>query len=288
MTQLSNIRIPADCVLDPLLVPMLDKLALDRPKWLFKVRNTNKYNRYRHTSPITEGPALPPNTFFVREVDVYENDELLGTLGADWHHRRGTAQRHCWYVESWRINRERGPSNTMTSMKMEIVIREAKKVFKPKGLAELLANARPKISNAWYHALRDLMSPFDRLQGIKSTTDLQLYAFCIANNRDVDMSKFDHLVQQLRSPEFETMIANYELGKHLEDKANSNEVVDVVIHDGMFVVSEPNTDVPQRMSYEEMPIPWQERMAVLQLVTDGELVRNTGYRVNEHWYRIIK
>ena len=74
----------------------------------------------------------------------------------------------------------------------------------------------------------------------------------------------------------------------MEDKANSNDVVDVVIHDGMFVVSDPNTDMPQRMSYEEMPIPWQERMAVLQLVTDGELVRNTGYRVNEHWYRIIK
>lgn len=288
MTQLSNIRIPADCVLDPLLVPMLDKLALDRPKWLFKVKNSNKYNRYRHTSAIHEGPALPPNTYYVREVDVYENDEALGTLGADWHHRRGNPQKYCWYVESWRINRERGPSNTMTSMKMEIVIREAKKVFKPKGLTELMANAKPKIGSAWYHALRDLMAPFDRLSGIKSPTDLQLYAFCIANNRDVDMSKFDHLVQQLRSPEFETMIANYELGKHLEDKANSNNVVDVVIHDGMFVVSEPNTDVPQRMSYEEMPIPWQERMAVLQLVTDGELVRNTGYRVNEHWYRIIK
>ena len=275
-------------MLDPLLVPMLDKLALDRPKWLFKVRSTNKYNRHRHTSPISEGPSLPPNTYYVREVDVFENDEELGTVGADWHHRRGNAQRYCWYVESWRIDRERGPSNTKTSMKMEIIVREAKKVFKPKGLTELLANAKPKISSAWYHALRDLMAPFDRLTGIKSPTDLQLYAFCIANNRDIDMSKFDHLMQQLRSPEFETMIANYELGKHLEDKANSNDVVDVVIHDGMFVVSEPNTDVPQRMSYEEMPIPWQERMAVLQLVTDGELVRNTGYRVNGQWYRIIK
>lgn len=287
MTQLVNIRIPADCVLDPLLVPMLDKLALDRPKWLFKVKTTNKYNRYRHSSPVFEGPNLAPNTWYVREVDVFEDDEELGTLGVDWHHRRGNPQRYCWYVESWRINRERGPSNTTTSMKMEIIIRECKKVFKPKGLTELMDMAKPKISNAWYHALRDLMSPFDRLQGIKSPTDLQLYAFCIANNRGVDMSKFDHLVQQLKSPEYETMIANYELGKHLEDKASSNNILDVVVHDGMFVVAGPNDDAPRRIAYEEMPIPWQERIAVLQLVTDGELVRDTGFRVNEKWFRII-
>lgn len=288
MTQFNNIRLPSDTILDPLLVPLVDKLALDKPNWIFKTKPTNKHGRYRHSEPVFEGDKLTANIKYTREVDVFENDEELGTLGVDWTHRRGQAQRYHWTVESWRIDRQRGSANTKTSMKMDIIVREAKKIFKPKGLTELMASARPKISNAWYHALRDLMSPFDRLQGIKSTTDLQLYAFCIANNRDVDMSKFDHLVQQLRSPEFETMIANYELGKHLEDKANSNNVVDVVIHDGMFVVSEPNTDVPQRMSYEEMPIPWQERMAVLQLVTDGELVRNTGYRVNEHWYRIIK
>jgi hypothetical protein len=126
------------------------------------------------------------------------------------------------------------------------------------------------------------------MQGIKSGTDLQLYAFCLANNRDVDMSKFDHLLKQLRSPEYETIIANYELGRHLEDQATNNNVLDVVVHDGVFVVAEPNTDTPRRMAYEEMPIPWQERIAVLQLVSDGELVRDTGFRVNESWYRIIK
>ena len=42
------------------------------------------------------------------------------------------------------------------------------------------------------------------------------------------------------------------------------------------------------MTYEEMPIPWQERIAVLQLITDGELVRDTGYRMNETHFRIIK
>ena len=171
---------------------------------------------------------------------------------------------------------------------MDIIVREAKKIFKPKGVTELMATAKPRIGSAWYSAVRELTAPFERLQGIKSNTDLQLYAFCLANNRDVDMTKFKHLLHQLRSPEFETMIGEYELGKQMEDQVTNDNVLDVVIHDGAFVVAEPNNDVPRRMTYEEMPIPWQERIAVLQLVSDGELVRNTGYRVHETWYRIIK
>jgi len=173
-------------------------------------------------------------------------------------------------------------------MKMDIIVREAKKIFKPKGLTELMATAKPRISSAWYSAVREFTAPFERLQGIKSSTDLQLYAFCLANNRGVDMDKFKHLLHQLRSPEFETMIGNYELGRRMEDHVTNDNVLDVVIHDGVFVVSEPLNDVPRRMAYEEMPTPWQERIAVLQLVSDGELVRDTGYRVNETWYRIIK
>jgi hypothetical protein len=288
MTQFTNIRVPSDCILDPLLVPLANKLALDKPSWVFKAKSTNKHGSHRFTDPRFEGDKLVANTKYIREVDVFENDEELGTLGVDWAHRRGVPQRYHWTVESWRIDRQRGSANTKTSMKMDIIVREAKKIFKPKGLAELMASAKPRISSAWYSAVRELTTPFDRMQGIKSNTDLQLYAFCLANNRDVDMTKFTHLLKQLRSPEFETMIANYELGRQMEDQVTNDNVLDVVIHDGMFVVAEPNNDVPRRMSYEEMPIPWQERIAVLQLVSDGELVRDTGYKVHETWYRIIK
>ena len=288
MTQFTNIRLPSDTILDPLLVPLVDKLALDKPNWIFKVKPTNKHGRYRHSDPVFEGDKLTANIKYTREVDVFENDEELGTIGVDWTHRRGQSQRYHWTVESWRIDRQRGSANTKTSMKMDIIVREAKKIFKPKGLTELMATAKPRIGSAWYSAVRELTAPFERLQGIKSNTDLQLYAFCIANNRNVNMDKFKHLLHQLRSPEFETMIGEYELGKQMEDQVNNDNVLDVVIHDGAFVVAEPNNDVPRRMTYEEMPIPWQERIAVLQLITDGELVRDTGFRLDERHFRIIK
>ena len=288
MTQFNNIRLPSDTILDPLLVPLLDKLALDKPKWTFQAKPTNKHGRHRYNDPVFEGDKLTASLKYTREVDVFENDEELGTIGVEWAHRRGVAQRYVWFVESWRIDRQRGSANTKTSMKMDIIVREAKKIFKPKSLTQLMATAKPRIGSAWYSAVRELTAPFERLQGIKSNTDLQLYAFCIANNRNVNMDKFKHLLHQLRSPEFETMIGEYELGKQMEDQVNNDNVLDVVIHDGAFVVAEPNNDVPRRMTYEEMPIPWQERIAVLQLVSDGELVRDTGYRVHETWYRIIK
>ena len=288
MTQFNNIRLPSDTILDPLLVPLLDKLALDKPKWTFKAKPTNKHGRHRYNDPVFEGDKLTASLKYTREVDVFENDEELGTIGVEWAHRRGVAQRYVWFVESWRIDRQRGSANTKTSMKMDIIVREAKKIFKPKGMSELMGIARPKLSSAWHYAIRDLTAPFDRLQGIKSQTDLQLYAFCIANNRDFDMTKFTHLLKQLRSSEYETMIANYELGMALQDLADKDNVLDVVIQDNTFVVSEPKEVDPRRMTYEEMPIPWQERIAVLQLITDGELVRDTGFRLDERHFRIIK
>jgi len=288
MTQFTNIRLPSDTLLDPLLVPLANKLALDKPNWVFKVKPTNKHGRHRYSDPVFEGDKLVGNNRYIRDVDVFENDEELGTIGVEWAHRRGQSQRYVWTVESWRIDRQRGSANTKTSMKMDIIVREAKKIFKPKGLTELMATAKPRISSAWYSAVREFTAPFERLQGIKSSTDLQLYAFCLANNRGVDMDKFKHLLHQLRSPEFETMIGNYELGRRMEDHVTNDNVLDIVIHDGVFVVSEPNNDTPRRMTYEEMPTPWQERIAVLQLVSDGELVRDTGYKVHETWYRIIK
>ena len=288
MTQFTNIRLPSDCILDPLLVPLANKLALDKPSWVFKAKSTNKHGSHRFSDPVSEGDKLVANTKYIREVDVFENDEELGTIGVEWAHRRGVAQRYVWFVESWRIDRQRGSANTKTSMKMDIIVREAKKIFKPKGMAELMGIARPKIGSAWHYAIRDLTAPFERVQGIKSQTDLQLYAFCLANNRDVDMTKYTHLLKQLRSPEFETIIANYELGMALQDCADRNDVLDVVIQDNTFVVSEPNEIDPRRMTYEEMPIPWQERIAVLQLITDGELVRDTGFRLDERHFRIIK
>jgi hypothetical protein len=121
MTQFTNIRIPADTVLDPLLVPLIDKLALDKPKWIFKAKPTNKHGRNRWSDAVFEGDKLTANTKYAREVDVFENDEELGTLGVDWAHRRGVAQRYVWTVESWRIDRQRGSANTKTSMKMEII-----------------------------------------------------------------------------------------------------------------------------------------------------------------------
>ena len=93
MTQFTNIRLPSDTILDPLLVPLVDKLALDKPKWTFKAKPTNKHGRHRHTDPVFEGDKLTASIKYTREVDVFENDEELGTLGVDWTHRRGVAQR---------------------------------------------------------------------------------------------------------------------------------------------------------------------------------------------------
>ena len=55
MTQFTNIRLPSDTILDPLLVPLVDKLALDKPSWVFKAKSTNKHGSHRFSDPIFEG-----------------------------------------------------------------------------------------------------------------------------------------------------------------------------------------------------------------------------------------
>jgi len=44
---------------------------------------------------------------------------------------------------------------------------------------------------------------------------------------------------------------------------------------------------PIVVEYEELPVPWQEKLAVLQLLQNDELAGDIGYRHTSHTFMIV-
>ena len=281
MTQFNNIRPYSDHVIDPALKLLLDKLALDRPQWVLKARE--KYYQWGFLTDHLPGVGIR----YTRDVDVLENGELLGTVGIDNSQRSGSMANYVYYVEAWRINRVRGNRDVKRSVRLDVMAREAKKLLKPRNMAEIVDTARPLIAQGWVDTMRVLTSPVDTVRAVKSRSDLQLYAFCMANDKEVDAAKFATLLEQLRSPEFENIVANFELAMQMA--AHTEKSLDVILNDGSFLVGRVDSgEAVSRMAFDDMPIPWQEHIAVLRLANDGELIRGVGYRLDANHFRIIE
>ena len=95
MTNFVNIRLPDDLLIDPNLKVLVDKLAMDNPKWVFQPRKGGReiYERtvnYKYSmSEETQAANTAPEGFrYVRNVHVWQDDEQLGVLHIDLHYLR--------------------------------------------------------------------------------------------------------------------------------------------------------------------------------------------------------
>jgi hypothetical protein len=295
MTKLSNVSIPEKYILDPELAKIVYKLALDKPSWTFSIKPQDA-SHHKATSPVigNREDYLTDNDNdirFLRLINVYDTETAaaMGGVGVEYHYSRSSDMRHRFFVQSWRIETRRGTANRKNSVKAETIVREAKRTFRSKGLKELMKDGKEKLYNGWWHAIAGCTRVVDAGRTVKSLPDLQLYAFCVANERDVDMTKFQPLLDQLRSPQFEEAVGKYELAGTMQKLQDTGKLNDVVMNGDEYLIQQSNSEDAEilALSYEEMPVEWQERVAVLQLLQDNELVRDIGYRLDGTTYRII-
>jgi hypothetical protein len=291
MAKLANIILPENTVLDPYVQPLVDKLALDRPNWTFTVKTKQMIHRYSFGNSVVGGRTLTNEDKYLRSVEVYEGNELLGNIGVDYHYSHKVDQRYKFYVESWRIGAQQRRKTNKTSIKMDVIARDTKRLLKPMAVAEIMLKSREGINNGWWQVIQGCIRDLTGMRRVKSAVDLQLYAFCVANNREVDMTKFTNLIASLRAPEFEDVIGKYEMAEHMQSLADTKKLTDVCIHEGNYVTAAAHDQEIDAelivMQFEDMPLEWQNRIAVLMLVQDGELIRDVGYRHNDSTFRIV-
>jgi len=286
MTQLSNIILPEKHFLDPELAPLINKLALDKPAWTFAQRKNERVVRNSYAQTIRGSEVVDDDTFYLRAICVYEGNAELGEIGVQHHYSRRVVQKFRFFLRSWRLDGlVRG--GTKTSVNMKLIASDAKRYLKAQDVKEIMADAMRDLEQSWYNVIRRCANPLERGNLTKSIVDLQMYAFCVASGKDVEASRFIELIDTLRSPECERAIAEYELGKKMENLRSAGLTVDVRAVDDHYLLKEPDSEDIVTRSFEELPVAWQERIAVLQLLKDEELVRDIGFRLNSNTYRIL-
>lgn len=287
MTQLANIQIPDKRMLDPFLEKLVRKLALDRPQWIFswKKPNENSSRWPLVTQKDAEGNSIqaPDDYQYLRVVNVVEQGERIGRIWVNLRYGRSTTA--VYSVESWRIKSSRGAQNATTTEKLDIAVRKAKKNFVRMNHDEMMSKAEDSIRSGIYGTLRELREPIHRMSLVKDTVGLQKYVFCMVRGLPIPDEIRTTVETTFASEKYEEHMSRYELGDEMEVHQSADNMVYVVNTNGLYLCKAK--DDIMTLDFDSLPVAWQERIAVLQLMEDHEVVRDVGYRYNATHFFII-
>lgn len=289
MTQLANIQIPDKRMLDPFLAKLVNKLALDHPQWIFSWKKPNDSN-----SPwplVTQKDAggnsikAPDGFEYLRVIFVVEQGERLGKIWVNLRYGRSTTA--VYQIESWRIKSSRGHQNATTTEKFDIAVRKVKKNFVRMNHDETMGKAEDSIRNGIHGTLRELREPIYRTSLVKDTVGLQKYVFCKVRGLPIPDEIRTTVETVFASEKYEEHMSRYELGNEMEVHQSADNMVYVVNHGGLYLCKAQGVTDIMTLDFDLLPVAWQERIAVLQLMEDHEIVRDVGYRYNATHFFII-
>jgi len=289
MTAFVNIRMTDPKVLvDPRLKALIDKLVMLNPKLVFvqpKQVSEFEYDVSFNFSKAKEKYKAPDDCKYIRTMSVYEDNEKVGVVGVDQDSRGDEG--FIYTVSNWRIDKARGRRNTTTTKKMDVAIRECKKTFKKRNILELYDKGHDDAILAVNRAARDLTSPISGSQLLRNSTSVQLVAYCMANNLPFDNKELIDTHGKLKSQEYGEAVDKYLLAMEIS-RADKMAVIDVGGRFAYRTMLEGESDVQLvTKEYEELPQIMQDKIAVLQLMQDNEMVRNVGFRAKAGVFLII-
>jgi len=290
MTAFVNIRMTSEKVLiDPHLKVLVDRLIMLNPKLVFaqpKQVSEFEYDASFNYSKPKEKYKAPDDCKYIRTMSVYEDNEKVGVVGVDQDGRSDTG--YIYTVSNWRIDKSRGRRNTTTTKKIDVAIRECKKTFKKRNILELYEKGQDDATTACNRAIRDLTNPITNSQLLRNSTGIQLVAYCMANNLPFDNKELITLHDKLKSEEYGEAVDKYLLAMEVS-RANKMAVIDVGGRFAYKAMVEEQPDVQLiTKEYEELSQSMQDKIAVLQLMQDNEMVRNVGFRAKAGMFLILQ
>ena len=292
MSNFVNIRIGEDLLLDPSLDLLVRKLVMVRPSFMFKPRLTKIDG-----SPLTYAnscmsTSAPDGKRYLHEVNVYDDNHVVGLVRVDRNYGRTRSAYAVKYeVSSWRIDGKRGDPNKTVTVKVEKAVALVKKYFFCLSTKELNEKNYTRAMHEYDLCTRNLMLPIDRNQLIKSVTALQKYVYRTVQNLPVGDRLQRSIDATFTSESYIKAMGEYDLGKYMSRGLGRPIGGSIgAPPDRVFkVLSKYGNDYLYFGEDKQLELhpAWQDRLAVLQLVKDEELVRDVGFRVEEGLYVIV-
>jgi hypothetical protein len=285
-----NVQTPPGYIIDPKLKELVDKLALRNPTHTYggKGWNEDKLQNNSGLRPRGERNLADPRADGLRylyRVNVHCGTEFLGAIALDIRYGRTSGSEIVYALSSWRIQNERGSQNMTRTSKLDSALRAAKAAFVPQNVDELMHKTEGATLGAFTQAIADLKRPITHGSLVRNFTDLQQYAFYLISGGDIPPEIKQEVENIMTSEKYKTAIAEYELAKRM----GGVQMRALRVHNGGYLMridESPNVSVVKCLSYEELPEKMQSNLAVLQLMQDGELVYDVGFRLNPDCFLI--
>jgi len=288
MANFVNIRLPEDKLLDPELKKIVDKLAMDNPKWVFSaLKGANSYARGISYSMQTSQPTAPDGFTFVRAIEVSCDSELLGRVYVDSFYGRNATQSWRYNIKCWRVTKERGARDVTSTTKADVALRHIKKLFKPKDYTETMVHAVAAVEGGFNDALRALRDPIRAMRLVKSTAALQAYALSKALGEPVVSPDLIEIERTLQSDSYKQAMAEYFLSEDMMKLYGTAKLrVVVALGDNQYLFKDEHDLLC--LDFKHLPERMQNHISVLHLMQDNEIVRDVGFRYNDtHFFVVV-
>lgn len=263
----------------------IDDVALVKPKAKFSVDNDcvstdyvlNEKQQYDHIQCIYQ-------------VKVFEGGEQIGALKTFQEYRQGKKV-ETYGVESFRIEKQRGRSDTTTSMHKKVAIRNAKKFLVARAKDELAE----QIGNIVKDRVRSLAGNYEN-QMIWSVSQSNLardYALAAYQAR---LDGSGTVALKANTPDYVTNIKQSDdnVAKYLEVKS----VLDMVdakrgygvqsYTDGSYAILSLHTgEVTKYQHFEDIPADTSEKLGMFKVIGVNEVYSHLGVKLIDHVVYVV-
>ena len=291
---MNHIRVPEGYEIDPMLMELVNKLSMEKPDWLFNCMYGASYlNANTYNVTVKRPFNQEEDKSYLRKVTVKDREnQTLGTLKVEREHYgrfANSGKPHIFIVESWRINKERGNRNQTKTTKLDSAVREAKKHFFAKTRKELLTDVTSEVKRGFNDAVYSLSRTFMRMCHEVDSVTWAHTVLNMRNNWPLDPAEERRVDAVLTHEKFESNHKDYLLAEIMRKNSELNDnMVVVAEQDGQFMFwGDTAEGYVTTLSFDELPTKMQERIGVLQLMENNEVVFDVGYRFDQGRYYVL-
>ena len=295
--QLSNVHVLGTGVLlEPTLAEFVNKLALAKPEWTFTFDLAKA--KYHTVSRCMQNGKLAPNdAAYATRMDVTQNSRHLGVVSIQRNVSRDRTKKWCLTVSSENVETTHRRGGTTKSTNMVTAIRNAKTYLKCPSLGKVVYQHATDTWDSYEHALNRLEVTIDRGHNMPSVAGAQILLNALVRNQTPDPILLSEFSAALHNPKFEEALSQYMLAKHMRNLPQG--AIPIYLMEGLYAFFADNAllsgpreaaekSEPQLVPFEALPLEWQNNLAVLQLMENGEVVKDVGYRKDADHFVIVR
>ena len=295
--QLSNVHVLGTGVLlEPTLAEFVNKLALAKPEWTFTYDSAKA--KYHTTSKCMQNNQLAPNDAeYAVRMDVTQNSRHLGVVSIQRNVSRDRTKKWCLTVSSENVKLTHPRGGTTKSTNMVTAIRNAKTYLKCPSLGKVVYEHATDTWDSYEHALNRLEVTIDRGHNMPSVAGAQILLNALVRNQTPDPILLSQFSVAMHNPKFEEALSRYMLAKHMRNLPQG--AIPIYLMEGLYAFFTDNEllrgpreaaekSEPQLVPFEALPLEWQNNLAVLQLMENGEVVKDVGYRKDADHFVIVR